>query len=388
MANLYTSSKGIQGVKASSIAGDWVVMVGCDENVAVPAVARDENGMDIPKTVTTNSGGQVQISTAMPKYRQIDSSHHHLTGNIIFHAGNKISLSAANGGIDLDTTGVVTLNSGGGMVVVKSTGTVDMTSGTFQMTATEGMRISSDDLHMDTKNTSLSGNLTLAKNLRLTGGLAVQGELFVSHMTAQGQPMITENAGRSTGFLNPAQSYAILQGNSTLASAFNGELLPFGGDASATPLPGYIPVNLIFDIPGIPGASVPIPFKFAAQLQFPKGVHLISNMAVETDPSACAAIIAASMAGKSLAVSDMPDFNGPAHAHQYVIPACTLLESTNEVWEASAVCDKEDAVSAKAMQMYGMEPQQFIKKATEKAAKETFETKTALGRWIKKTFGD
>lgn len=379
----YTSSKGINGLKYDTIAGDWAVVVGVDENINVPAVARDENGAEVKKTITTSSGGQTEIYSSMPKYRQVDTSNHHLTGNIILHAGNKASISSANGGIELDTTGVVTINSGGGMIVLNSTGTVDMTSGTFQMTSTEGMRLSSDDIHMDCKNTNLSGNLALSKNLRLSGGLAVQGELFTTHITAQAQPMVTENAGKSTGYLNPAQSYAVLQGNSELSKAFNGEILPFGGEASATPLPGYIPVNLIFDIPGIPGLSLPLPFKFAAQLQFPKGVHLISNMAVNSDPASCAMIIAASMAGKTLSVPDMPDFNGPAHSHQYVIPACTLLESTDAVWEASAICDKDEAAEAKPMQMYGMGPQEFIEKATKKAAKEEFETKTALGRWIK-----
>lgn len=382
----YTSSQGIDGADISMVAGDWIVNVGIDEFVNFPAVARDENGASVSKTVTTSSGGQQEIYTSMPKYRQVDGSNHHLTGNIIFHAGNKASISSANGGIELDTTGVVTINSGGGMIVLNSTGTVDMTSGTFQMTSTEGMRISSDDVHFDSKNTNLSGNLTLGKNFRVAGGLAVQGELYAPHITSQAQPMVTDDGGEGFGFLNPAQSYALLQGNSKLMSTLGGEILPFGGDSSKVPIPGYIPVNLIFDIPGIPGLSAPLPFKFAAQLQFPKGVHIISNMAVDTSPSDCAAIVTASLAGKSLAVPDMPDFFGPAHSHQYIIPACTLLESTDKVWEASAACDSEETAKASAMQMYGMDPQRFIKKSVEKAAKKEFYTKTQLGRWIKKTF--
>lgn len=386
MASNYTSSAGLNGSKVTAVAGDYLLAVGSDSNVT-PPVAMDACGAHVTKTVGTASGGLTEVSSAMTKYKQVDTSSYHLTGNISLFAGNKVSISAACGGISLDTSGVVTINSGGGMLNLISGGTVDMTARTMQMTSSEAMRISaSDDIHLDSKSTNMTGNISLGKNLKLQGSLGVQGEIYSTHMTAQKQIMETDDAGASTGFLNPFQSYALLQGNSTCAKLFSGQLLPFGGEASAVPLPGYIPVNLIFDIPGIPGMKLPLPFKFAAQLQFPKGVHIVSNAAVEADKSAIVGLIAEAVTGITVSSEGMGDFNGPAHSHQYYIPACTLVESTDEVWAAACSCDKEEPAGASPMQAFGMNSSQFMKKSAEKAAKRQLDSLGFIQR-VKKKFG-
>lgn len=376
----------MNGNKVTAAAGDYLLAVGSSTNV-IPPVAMDACGAHVTKTVGTASGGLTEVSSAMTKYKQVDTSSYHLTGNISIFGSNKVSIASACGGISLDTSGVVTINSGGGMLNLISGGTVDMTARTMQMTSSEAMRISaSDDIHMDSKNTNMTGNISLGKNLKLQGSLGVQGEIYSTHMTAQKQIMETDDAGESTGFLNPFQSYALLQGNSTCAKLFSGELLPFGGDASKIPLPGYIPVNLIFDIPGIPGLSIPLPFKFAAQLQFPKGVHIVSNAAVEADESAIVGLIAEAVTGLNVPTNGMGDFNGPAHSHQYYIPACTLVESTDEVWAAACACDKEEPAGASPMQLFGMSSSQFMKKSAEKAIKRKADSCGFVQR-VKKTFG-
>lgn len=386
MATDYTSSAGMNGTKVTAVAGDYLITVGCDANV-LPSVAVDPTGAHVDKTVGTASGGLTQISSAMTKYRGIDTAPYHMTGNFSIFAGNKFAVSACSGGIELDTTGVVTINSGGGMINLISGGTVDMMAQTMQMTSSEAMRFAAaEDIHLDSKSTNMTGNISLGKNLKLQGSLAVQGELYSTHMTAQKQVMETDDAGASTGYLNPFQSYALLQGNSTLAKAFNGELLPFGGDDSKVPIPGYIPVNLIFDIPGIPGMDTPLAFKFAAQLQFPKGVLIVSNAAVDADKEATIELIAASMAGIDVPSVGMGDFNGPAHSHQYYIPACTLVDSTDEVWNAAQACDREEAAGASPMQPFGTDMAKFMKQSFKKAAKRQADSCGAIQR-IKKAFG-
>lgn len=386
MAIPYSSPLGVNDTKATFVTSDYFIMVGVENNPN-PGAAVDTNGAEIPKNVTLASGGQVNVSSSMPKYRQVDTGHIFETGNFVLHAGNKVALSCGGGGIRLDTSGTVNIN-GGSMISLNTGGTVDFISDTIQFTTKSGVRFSGGSVHLDGESTSVSGKFDVGTNLKVPGGLSVQGEAFLTHMTTQRQVMETEDAGPATGHLNPMSSWAIMPGKSTVAPilGISNLLTPLESFTVTVP-PEMVPMNMIFMMPTVlPGMSVPIPILVTAMVQFPTGFHLISNGAAESEPDAVSAIAAFAAAKAEPPTAGMGDFAGPSHSHMYVIPACTLVDSTDEVWSAAKACDSNEAVSANAMQPFGMTVNEYLKKSAEKAVKRQVENNSFYKR-LKKFFG-
>lgn len=386
MAIPYSSPLGVSDTKATFVAGDYYIMVGVQHN-SNPGAAVDINGAEIPKNVTLSSGGQVNVSSSMPKYRQVDTGHIFESGSFVVHAGNKVALSGGGGGIRLDTTGTVNIN-GDSMVSMTTNGTIDVISDTVQFSTKGGVRFSGGSVHLDGESTSVSGKFDVGTNLKVPGGLSVQGEAFLTHMTTQRQVMETEDAGPATGHLNPMSSWAILPGKSTVAPilGISNLLTPLESFTITVP-PEMVPMNMIFMLPAVlPGMSVPIPIPVTAMVQFPTGFHLISNAAAESEPDAIAALSAFVASKSEPPMPGMGDFAGPSHSHLYVIPACTLVDSTDEVWSAAAACDKNEPVKASPMQPFGMTISQFGKKCAEKFAKRKLEECSAYKK-VKAFFG-
>lgn len=219
MANLFNANNnGTDGVSSQVVAGDKMVTVGADVNT-YPSVKIDPTGMQISRTLMTASSGAVPFDSAMMKCEELDTSHLFQTGNYKVFAGNNFTISCGSGGITLDTSGNIKLSSGGGMTSITSPMTLDITSQTVQMTAHEGMRMSGDVMDMDVKNTNFGGNVDFNKNMKMQGSLAVQGELYSTHLTAQKQIMLSDAAGAPTGYINPLQSFALTNGSSNFAKS-------------------------------------------------------------------------------------------------------------------------------------------------------------------------
>lgn len=409
MGNLYNANNnGIDGVSSQVVAGDKCVVVGADQN-SYPSVTINSTGMQTTKTVMTASAGAVQFDSAMTKCEEIDTSHLFQTGNYKVFAGNNFTVSCGSGGITFDTTGNIKLNSGGGMTSISSPMTLDISSQTVQMTAHEGMRMSGENMEMDVKNTNFGGNVDFGKNLKLSGSLAVQGELYSTHLTAQKQIMLSDESGAPTGYINPLQSFALTNGSSNYAKAqlSTGGML---GHAGLPPVDSLGMVDVLLDMGNIttdaawttalsaagPAAaalemlakaifrtSLPIKIKIG----FPKGVHLISNTAMTQAPESTAMdAVESSPAGGLLGVASMSDIIGPSHQHQYYIPASTLVDSTDQVWKAAQACNADEAAEAQSMQPFGMSPGEFMQKSAEMAAKHAWENSSAC-KTMKDTFG-
>lgn len=398
MANLFNANNnGTDGVSSQVVAGDRLVSVGADVNT-YPSVKIDPTGMQTSKTIMTASAGAVQFDSAMTKCEELDTSHLFQTGNYKVFAGNNFTVSCGAGGITFDTSGNIKLSSGGGMTSITSPMTLDITSQTVQMTAHEGMRMSGDNIEMDVKNTNFGGNVDFNKNMKMQGSLAVQGELYSTHMTAQKQIMLSDEGGAPTGYINPLQSFALSNGSSLYAKTQGLIGVPIG---TPPPVAKLGMIDAVIDFGQVvmnpalaaaePGAKALATLLSLPNIQvkigFPNGVHLISNTAMTQAPeSAAMDAVESTPAGGLLGVPSMSDFIGPTHQHQYYIPASTLVDSTDAVWNAAQACNADEAAEAQSMQPFGMSPGEFMQKSAEMAAQHAWETSSACAT-MKSTFG-
>lgn len=403
MANLYNANnRGTDGVNSVSIAGDHFQMVGADQNT-YPSTTIDPVGISTQTSKVTPSAGVIAFESGMTKCEEIDTSHLFQTGNYVTHAGNQIALSCGAGGITLDTTGNIHLNSGGGMTSICSTQTLDISGGTMQMSMAEGIRMSGGTMQMDMESTNVSGNMDFGKNMKMSGSLMVQGELYSTHMTAQKQIMLTEEGGEANGFLNPLQSFGVITGSSSFASKQG----IVGKEMVPPPIPGPGMVDVVIDFgllntnPALvsaiasAGPAAPALELLATllsgptkiKLGFPTGIHLISNQAQNQDFGSSAAVSAAeSVAPGNFSDDTMSDVCGPSHSHEYYIPACNLVDGTDAVWDAGQACNQNSAAPAEAMQAFGKSPGKFAKDIVVTAAKKKAESSQIVKK-VKKKFG-
>lgn len=366
-----TNTLGSDGLKNQSVMGDYVLTVGNDVNT-YPATSVNPTGFETTRECMGENSGAFQVNGSLPSYSAINSGAIHRTGNITLFGGNSISLECGAGGIELASSGNVSINAMGGLMTVNAPASAELTAGTLHLAGADGMVMDGAVCQNNCESSSFKGNVEFGTNLNLSGGLSVGGEAFIPHMTSQKQMMTTDPAGQTTGSLNPCQSFAVAAGSSRLAKS---KLSPLPDMVLTPPTSaGWIPVNLKVGIPGIPGLPKPLQVEVTAYLQFPQGIRLFSDAAYKNNP-ATASMFSQATPDLDLDGGSESDMTGPSHTHEYYIPACDLLDSTSAVFAAAKACAQKDPVGAKEMQIGGKplgEMQRHYTKMVEDRAKEMF----------------
>lgn len=314
-------TKGDSGQDVSQIIGNKITFVGGDNPNVYPSCRVDGAGRSKTNVVASTTQGAMELPSTYTEYQAIDNSgdHHGGTYNII--ATNKVTIDAAGGGINLNSTGNINLNACGGLANIMAVdGGFSTLANVTKINSTEVTILGGKELNVNTSKISFNNTLTLAKNLFVAGGAAINGELYVSHITC------------------PITSYDT-SWNWALDTYFKTGLTLIGTIA-------YAATPVIID--GTPAAA-------------PAG--------------AMAATFTLSPITTNLAMG----FTA-AHCHKSIAPAMTGVSSPADVWEEAADCASNKKVNAKpntpwgrAMENITSKAQKMVKKAGEEMVKKSID---------------
>ena len=275
--------------------------VGTDAN-KFPSTLEDKTGLAYNTMCVSPTEGMALTGTARPAYQQVDNSGDHHGGSYSLIAMNKIDFTAATGGINFNTSGNINLNAGGGIVNIMPTMCLTALSKTINIAGTDFVSINSNKLLIEAKDVMFEHNTKFAKNVLVNGGLFVNGELYINHMTCQQQVMDTNDSPILPVYFN---SPTILSGMFM--------------QTCLTPVAGLVPAVSVNQVSFI---LDPI-------------TTTLSQMKV------------------------LP------HKHSYRSPACSFVESTSSVWGDAASLNADEAVSSKKTEQYGKPEGEVFNKVKE-----------------------
>lgn len=292
---------GDSGADITQSLGDTVYTVGTDAN-KYPSTLEDKTGLAYNTMCASPTEGMAITGTARPSYQQVDNSGDHHGGSYSLIAMNKIDFTAASGGINFNTSGNINLNAGGGIVNIMPTMCITALSKTINIAGTDFVSINANKLLINAKDIMIEQNAKFAKNVLINGGLFVNGELYINHMTCQQQVMDTNDSPILPVYFN---SPTILSGM-FMQTCLN-------------PVLGFVPAASINQVTFI------------------------------LDPM----------------TTTMSQMKVLPHKHSYRSPACSFVESTPEVWSQAASLNEQTAQSAKKVEQYGMSEGEVFSKVKE-----------------------
>lgn len=195
--------RGDSGTDMTQATDDKVTIVGSSPNL-YPSCRVDGAGKSKIDISSSESEGMMEMETARSEYEAIDNSGDHHGGSYTIVAMNKFSIDAAGGGINLNSSGNISLMGGGGLVNIVGTEAVNAIAKTVSFTAAEMSVFEGPELYINTENTTFVNNVRLAKNLLVKGSTFVNGELYVNHITGPHQVMDTSSTNVLPVFFNNA----------------------------------------------------------------------------------------------------------------------------------------------------------------------------------------
>lgn len=321
---------GAEGNKFEFIAKNKITMVGMGCPNLSYCLRMDKRGRSTVGFKLGKSTGTIPIRGAMPSSSLVDTSALHPQGSWWIDIGNKWSTSVGAGGIDFKTKGPLRFFSEYGTIIGKNG--LNLQGGeVVEIKSDKFIVLNAPKLLMEKTNLNMNATIKTTGNMVANGGFYARGETYISHMTIQAQPMETKECDCIDANVNPAQSFAVRNGSSALASA---KLLPYMPLAE---LLGEVP-----DTPGMIDAVITLPFPppidatftLPIKLGFTKGIRLISDNFYTTSP-----VEAETMWNMSYPLGyglKLPDVVGGEHCHNFVGPSATYLQNTNDVYKAAA----------------------------------------------------
>lgn len=195
--------RGDSGTDMTQATDDKVTIVGSSPNL-YPSCRVDRAGKSKFDISSSESEGMFEIENARSEYEAIDNSGDHHGGSYTIVAMNKFSIDAAGGGINLNSSGNISIMGGGGLVNIVATEAVNAIAKTVSFTAAELSVFEGPELYINTENTTFVNNVRLAKNLLVKGSTFVNGELYVNHITGPHQVMDTSSTNILPVFFNSA----------------------------------------------------------------------------------------------------------------------------------------------------------------------------------------
>lgn len=163
-----------------------------------PSIRVDYQGKSMPTEVGVSQTSVFKHYDAVPHVEEVDNSSNFPCGNYSLNVGNKYNVMVGSGGVQLKTSGPLSLGgstvkiggtkvniAGGAGVVISSENHIDIFSQNIQLRSPRSVFI----------NTGLG----VSNNVIVGGGMLVEGELYVNHITAPlevQETMLTKVYGR------------------------------------------------------------------------------------------------------------------------------------------------------------------------------------------------
>lgn len=314
------NNDGYAGVDIENIAVEKNIIVGMQAPNGFPCVKIDENGRSLTKMEIAENGGTQVLKSSGYECSCADTSWLAHCGKYSVSAGNKVSINAGGGGIQMTTTGP--LKGVNCYTDLIATHGINLTTRLFTTTATKRMELTGSRIDINFDTTYIHGNVNFLGNLHVNGGMYVNGELICRHLTTQGQMNLTDLSDNLNAFINPFQSFTF-----------------FGGPNFATGIlsPTPTPIAAMIKSPN-PYMNGPA----SITLMSPIGLLPLSNLTFLPNPIPTTRIWSMAFLDQSA------DVKMPAHNHAYKTPACNFLDGQTDVFEqAKKLTESETPYPAK-----------------------------------------
>lgn len=341
------NNDGMSGVKIEHIANELITLIGMQAPNVRPSSRESKDRTQVPTiSMRNNSGAQLRNENVYDA-EMVDNSNLSYGGKYTLGIGNKWHIRCGSGGIYTETTGPTVYD--GETITINGKKTFVVQTKLFQVMCEERGMISGKRLDFNFEQIQFMGNVTFANNVMFNGGIYTNGEMVANHLTTQRQQNVTEMVDEIVGFLNPAMSFHVFQGYSAAAAKYTPKSLlgvVFEGldvtdnDDNMEWIEAEMCINTDFITQIIPGLDkvgldiVKMLLALPIKLKFPKGISLISDASDVEFPEVYPAMKAKARAIGEAIEDD--DLFGPGHSHCYSGPACTLLDSSQDVMRAGA----------------------------------------------------
>ena len=341
------NNDGMGGVKIEHIANELITMIGMQAPNVRPSTRESNKRTAVPTVSMSNNTGARLKDVPVYDCDMIDNSNLSYCGKYTLGIGNKWHVRCGSGGIYMETTGPTVYD--GETITVNGKKSYSIQTKLFQVMCEERGMISGKRLDFKFDQIQFMGNVTFANNVMFNGGIYTNGELVANHLTTQRQQNITEVNDEIVGYINPKMSFHVYQGYSKAATLYTPKSLLGtaleGLDITDTDdnmewIEAELAINTDFItqiIPGLDKVGLE-PLKMIAalpiKLKFPVGISIISDALDTQFPTVYPKIKAMPrVVGEAIKDNDM---FGPGHSHSFSGPACTLLDSTQDVYRTGA----------------------------------------------------
>lgn len=193
------AANGDAGSSMTTVLGYKNIIVGDHPNIN-PANYVEPTGQEIDE-YSMSGAGMIPIKSAIPTFRSIDTGGDFHGGDFTVDAMNAIHFTAGAGGFTVGVNGDISLMGWGGKVSIISTTQAGITAKVVRINSTNTIKIGGPTLYVDAKETIFNKNVTFGNNVKINGGLAVNGELFAPHITGQRQVRATAYSGSLKGYI-------------------------------------------------------------------------------------------------------------------------------------------------------------------------------------------
>ena len=188
-------TKGDSGNDIKQVIGNSLTMIGADNVNLLPSFRVDPNGYTKINIDTSTTQGMMNIPSVSPQYQAVDNASDHHTGNYTLVAFNKIVFESAAGGINFSTPGNINFL-GASLISFAPSECVSVFTKNVRMVGLEEIILDGIDLNVKNRNIQFMNTVKMDKNLLVNGGVLINGELYVSHITGpiNGYPTSTRAA--------------------------------------------------------------------------------------------------------------------------------------------------------------------------------------------------
>lgn len=180
--NPIEQNMGIGGDEIEFIKRHKVVNIGATYN-DFPGIRVDPYGKSMPAEIGISIRGIQTHYEGIPLVEEVDNSSNFPCGNYSVNVGNRYHLHVGSGGVEIKTSGSLTLN--GGISKISGSKVHLVASQGMSIQGEKNIDISSESIQLRSNRQILVHSaLGVDKNATIKGGLYVEGETMLNHVTA------------------------------------------------------------------------------------------------------------------------------------------------------------------------------------------------------------
>lgn len=195
------NTNGYTGLVVSQNSDDNVTICGLDPNNN-PSCIVDPHGRSRDDLVFSGTQGMFSLPNSYSEVKSVDNSGDHEGGAYTVVAMNKFNVDAGGGGINLNSSGNITLMGLGGIVNIVSHTQIEAFSEIIKLDATDITIINGPTLDINSKIINCKNLTIFHTNAAVKGSLMVGGELYTTHITGPKEKFDTENHPPMTVFFD------------------------------------------------------------------------------------------------------------------------------------------------------------------------------------------